>query len=86
MATKTQVTRLLAKQGATWSEKTFFHEYEFEAALPEPYVWKNGHDSRGVSGIGAFAQTKMYDESMRDFWDSVMAMIDYEVIDPTKEA
>lgn len=80
MATKTQVTRLLAKQGATWSEKKFFDEYEFECALPEPYIWNSGHK------CGSFAQTKMAGESMRDFWEDVMGMIDYEVIDPTKEA
>lgn len=81
MATKTQVTRLLAKQGATWSEKNFFDEYEFECILPEPYIWKNGQGSAD-GGCGSFAQTRMYDESMADFWDDVMAMIDCEVIDP----
>lgn len=74
MATKTQVTRLLAKQGAVWSEKKFFDEYEFDAMLPEPYVWDNG------DGCGSFAQTKMRGESMADFWDAVMGMIDYEVV------
>lgn len=81
MATKTQVTRLLAKQGATWSEKKMFDEYEFECGLPEPYVWNNGYGNRG-EGIGSFAQTKMYGESMADFWADVMMMINHEVIDP----
>lgn len=84
MATKSQVIKLLAKQGATWSERYDFDEYEFECGLPEPYVWKNGHDNRGVSGCGSFAQTKMYGETMSQFWDSVMDMIDYEVIDPNQ--
>ena len=83
MATKTQVIRLLAKQGATWSEKTFFDDYEFECALPEPFVWDNGQGGRG-EGCGSFAQTKMPGESMRNFWDDVMGMINYHVIDPTK--
>jgi len=25
----------------------------------------------------------MYDETMADFWDAVMVMIDHEVIDPS---
>lgn len=87
MATKTQVTRLLAKQGATWSEKKFFDEYEFECGLPEPYVWKNGYgNTLAEQGCGSFAQTRMYDETMSEFWDSVMVMIDCEVVDPTKES
>lgn len=84
MATKTQVTRLLAKQGATWSEKKLFDEYEFECGLPEPYIWKNGEGSAD-GGCGSFAQTKMRGESMADFWSDVMMMIRHEVIDPTKE-
>lgn len=81
MATKTQVTRLLAKQGATWSEKKFFDDYEFECGLPDPYVWNNGYGNSGT-GVGAFAQTKMPGESMADFWADVMSMINHEVIDP----
>jgi hypothetical protein len=80
MATKTQVTRLLAKQGAVWSEKKFFDEYEFEAMLPEPYVWNNGHSDNPLSGLGSFAQTKMSGESMADFWQDVMSLIDHDVV------
>lgn len=82
MATKTQVTRLLAKQGATWSEKRLFDEYEFEAILPEPWIWKNGQGSAD-GGCGAFAQTRMNGEPMSEFWSDVMSMIDHEVIDPS---
>jgi len=80
MATKTQVTRLLAKQGAVWSEKKFFDEYEFEAMLPEPYVWANGHSDDPLSGLGSFAQTKMRGELMADFWRAVMSLIDHDVV------
>jgi len=80
MATKTQVTRLLAKQGAVWSEKKFFDEYEFEAMLPEPYVWDGSNGSE--VGYGSFCQTKMYGETMAEFWDSVMVMINWPVAKP----
>lgn len=74
MATKTQVTKLLAQQGADWSEKKYSDEYEFECGLPQPYIWDSGH------GCGSFAQTLMRGESMRDFWDDVMTMINHPVI------
>ena len=78
MATKQQVIRLLEKQGAVWSEKKFLDEYEFEA-----YVW-DGSDGSEV-GYGSFAQTRMSGETMAEFWDSVMTMIDWPVVNPNAE-
>lgn len=74
MATKAQVIKLLAKQGATWSERQDFDEYEFDCMLPEPLIWKYG--------VGSFAQQKMSDETMAQFWSSVMCIIDTGVVSP----
>jgi hypothetical protein len=72
MATKAQVIKLLAQQGATWSERYDFDEYEFECGLPEPLMW--------TYGCGSFAQTKMPDETMSQFWSSAMCIIGTGVV------
>lgn len=72
MATKSQVIKLLAKQGATWSERYDFDEYEFECGLPEHLIWRYG--------CGSFAQQLDPGESMAQFWSSVMCIIDTGVI------
>ena len=73
MATKTKVLQLLQKQGAKWEiEKR--DPFTFSAWLPDGLIWDSGY------GCGIVTQELEYNETMADFWDSVLAVIDAEVI------
>lgn len=74
MANKTQVTRLLARQGAQWEEGEDCGDYLFSAWLPENLIWNTGY------GCGSFMQTKERGESMAEFWDAVMCVIGGDVV------
>jgi hypothetical protein len=73
MATKAQVLKLLAKQGAKW-EIEKHDPFTFSAWLPEHLIWDSGY------GTGLVTQEREYDETMSDFWSGVMCIIDAEVI------
>jgi hypothetical protein len=73
MATKTQVIKLLTAQGAKWEiEKN--DPFTFSAWLPQGLIWDSGY------GCGIVTQELQDDETMSDFWNGVMAVIDGEVI------
>ena len=72
MTTKAQVIKVLTKQGATWSERNDFGEYEFECVLPKHLIWEYG--------CGSFSQTRMPDETMAQFWSAAMEIIGTGVI------
>jgi hypothetical protein len=75
MATKTQVRKLAAKQGADFAEGyDAFGDYFAEVWLPEPYIWDNGY------GTGCCIQTQEPGEKMADFWDAMYDYIDATVI------
>lgn len=76
MATKRQVLAILKKQGAEW-EIEKLDPFTFSAWLPEDKIWNNGY------GNGSLSEEKdgYGDETMGEFWDSIVSQIDYEVID-----
>lgn len=75
MATKTQVRKLAAKQGADFADGyDAFGDYYAEVYLPEPYIWDNGY------GTGCCIQTREHGERMADFWDAMYYYIDAAVI------
>jgi hypothetical protein len=73
MATKTQVIKLLQKQGAKW-EIEKHDPFTFSAWLPTGFIWDSGY------GYGLVTQERDWDETMAQFWSGIMAVIDAEVI------
>lgn len=71
MATKAQVIKLLAKQGAEWEMED---AETFSAWLPDHLIWDSGYD------CGIVTQEKDEDESWSKFWSDVMGVINAEVI------
>lgn len=75
MATKTQVIRLLTKQGAEW-EIEKLDPYTFSCWLPAHLVWDNGHHNGSLSqekdGYGY--------ETMSEFWTDIYNQINADVI------
>jgi hypothetical protein len=72
---KRSVIRKLTAQGASYSESyTSSGVYLFEAWLPEELIWDTGY------GYGIVTQEKDPEESMSDFWQGVLAVIDGPVI------
>ena len=71
MATKAQVLKLLAKQGAEWEWE---NSYTFSAWLPEGLIWDSGYD------CGLVTQEKDEDEPWSVFWQDIMAVIEADVI------
>jgi hypothetical protein len=75
MATKQQVINLLTKQGAQWGEEyDAYGDYVFDAWLPDKLIWDSGY----VTGV--VCQTKEAKETMAQFWDGIMAVINAPVI------
>ena len=75
MATKAQVKRIAQQQGATFDEGRDSSGAYFAAViLPEHLDWANGY------GTGICEQTKGEDETMAQFWDSMIDYIDYPTI------
>ena len=75
MATKQQVIKLLQKQGAEWGEEyDAYGDYVFDAWLPAEFIWDSGYD------CGMVCQTKEAKETMAQFWNGIMAVIDAPVI------
>ena len=73
MATKTQVIKLLKKQGAEYEVESN-DPFTFSAWLPTGLIWDSGY------GCGLTTQELQDGETMADFWDSFLAVIDAEVI------
>ena len=74
MATKTQVIKLLKKQGAEYEVESN-DPFTFSAWLPTVLIWDSGY------GCGLTTQELQDGETMADFWDSFLAVIDAEVIE-----
>jgi hypothetical protein len=75
MATKQQVIKLLQKQGAEWGEEyDSYGDYVFDAWLPDGLYWDSGYDT------GVVCQTKEVKETMTQFWNGIMAVINAPVI------
>jgi hypothetical protein len=75
MATKAQVKRIAKQQGADFDEGyDSLGNYFAAVILPEHLDWDNGH------GTGICEQTKGEDETMAEFWESMVLYIDYETI------
>lgn len=75
MATKAQVKRIAQQQGATFDEgRDSLGNYFAAVILPDHLDWDNGH------GSGGCTQTKYADETMAQFWESMIDYIDYPTI------
>lgn len=73
MATKAQVIKLLKTQKAEWEIESR-DPFTFSAWLPTGLIWDSGY------GCGIVTQEFQDDETMADFWDGIMCVIDAEVI------
>lgn len=75
MASKGQVKKLAAKQGADFEEGyDAYGDYFAEVFLPEPYIWDNGY------GTGICIQTRERGETMAEFWQAMFDYINAPVI------
>jgi len=75
MATKAQVRKIAKQQGALFLEgHDSLGNYWATVELPDHLDWDNGY------GTGACVQTKESDETMEDFWQSMLDYIDYQII------
>lgn len=75
MATKAQVKQIARKQGATFEEgRDSLGNYFAAVILPEHLDWNNGH------GTGVCEQVKGEDETMPEFWDSMVYYIDWPTV------
>jgi hypothetical protein len=76
LATKTQVAKLAAKQGAEFiTGYTSTDEFYAEVILPQGLIWDNYYGD-----LGQIYQEKDRKETMAQFWDSIIAVIDSPVI------
>jgi hypothetical protein len=73
MATKTQVINLLKKQKAEWEIESR-DPFTFSAWLPNGLIWDSGY------GCGLTTQELQDGKTMSDFWDSLLSVIDAEVV------
>ena len=74
MATKTQVIRLLNKQGAEY-EIEKLDPYTFSAWLPEHLIWDNSHKTGMVT-----EEFDPYEETKSEYWDYILNQINYDVV------
>lgn len=73
MATKKQVMALAKAQGAVFECDRDNGVLDVYVALPDGFIWDNGYNS------GSVAQEKYEGETMAEFWDGIMFMIDAPV-------